>query len=98
MKKLLYLFLVLPLIFSSCKKEGCTDTVATNYNSDAKEDDGSCTYVTAPNPYAPAPGECVWGCFDDATGGSNLDTEGGGGTYVATNYNPIANCYSACTY
>ena len=90
---------------------GCTDPQAFNYDckpltyptgvpcgDGVNVDDGSCTYVTAPNPYAPAPGECVWGCFDDATGGSNLDTEGGGGTYVATNYNPIANCYSACTY
>jgi len=45
MKKLLYLFLVLPLIFSSCKKEeGCIDSQATNYNADAEEDDGSCLY------------------------------------------------------
>ena len=45
MKKLLYLFLVLPLIFSSCKKEeGCTDSQATNYIADAEEDDGSCLY------------------------------------------------------
>ncbi|MBG65722.1 MAG: hypothetical protein CMP73_03575 [Flavobacteriales bacterium] len=45
MKKILYLFLVLPLLFSSCaKEEGCTDSQATNYNSDAEEDDGTCTY------------------------------------------------------
>jgi len=55
MKKLLYLFLVLPLIFSSCKKEedevvtptvisGCTDSDATNYNASATADDGTCTY------------------------------------------------------
>jgi hypothetical protein len=45
MKKLLYLFLVLPLIFSSCKKEqGCTEISALNYNIDADTDDGTCIY------------------------------------------------------
>lgn len=28
----------------SCKKEGCTDETATNYDADAKKDDGSCEY------------------------------------------------------
>ena len=54
MKKLLYLFLVLPLIFSSCKKEeenntptpvlGCTDQQAVNYNPNATQDDCACLY------------------------------------------------------
>ena len=45
MKKLLLILLCLPLLFGSCKKEeGCTDPVATNYNSDAESDDGSCNY------------------------------------------------------
>ena len=45
MKKLLYLFLAVAFIFTACKKEeGCTNSMATNYNADAEEDDGSCTY------------------------------------------------------
>lgn len=31
----------------SCKKEGCTDATATNYNAEAEKDDNSCTYATA---------------------------------------------------
>ncbi|MEX2595979.1 MAG: hypothetical protein WEC59_03535 [Salibacteraceae bacterium] len=32
------------LSVSSCKREGCTDPEATNYDEKAKEDDGSCNY------------------------------------------------------
>ena len=46
MKKIFLLFLTVSLIFSSCKKEeGCKDSLATNYNADEDEDDGSCTYT-----------------------------------------------------
>ena len=54
MKKLLYTFLAVSIIFSSCKKEdevvtptvvnGCTDAIATNYNALATNDDGTCTF------------------------------------------------------
>lgn len=36
---------------TSCKKKGCIDPTATNYNENAKKDDGSCTYAT-PTPTA----------------------------------------------
>jgi len=45
MKKLLYIFFAVSIIFSACKKEeGCTDSLATNFNIDAEEDDGSCVF------------------------------------------------------
>jgi hypothetical protein len=44
--KHLILPLLLVLLVSSCKKqEGCTNPTAINYNSDAENDDGSCTYT-----------------------------------------------------
>lgn len=36
--------LTVGLIFSSCKREGCTDVNAKNYDEKAKKDDGSCEY------------------------------------------------------
>jgi len=35
----------------ACKKEGCTDELATNYNAEAKKDDGSCKYPTTEEGY-----------------------------------------------
>ena len=43
MKKLLFIAFI-AIITIACKKEGCTDQNATNYNADAKKDDGSCMY------------------------------------------------------
>jgi len=45
MKKIIYSFIAIAFIFSSCtKEEGCTDSLATNFNIDAENDDGSCVY------------------------------------------------------
>lgn len=41
------LILLTSAIFTSCsKREGCTDPAATNFDVEAKKDDGSCTYET----------------------------------------------------
>jgi hypothetical protein len=48
MKKIIGLFLLGALVVTtntSCKKKGCTDNTATNYNSAAKKDDGTCLYA-----------------------------------------------------
>ena len=44
MNKLVFLLAIISIAMVSCKKEGCTNPLATNYNSDAKKDDGSCIY------------------------------------------------------
>ncbi|UTW63237.1 DUF4856 domain-containing protein [bacterium SCSIO 12741] len=53
MTKVRFLVVGLAMVaaFSSCKKEGCTDPTATNYDSDAKEDDGSCIAATVDSKY-----------------------------------------------
>jgi hypothetical protein len=41
MQKVFFLPLSLILVFSSCKKQGCTDPNANNYNSSANQDNGN---------------------------------------------------------
>ena len=48
MKKTILFFAVASLVaVTSCKKKGCTDPTAINYDSEAEKDDGSC--VDAPD-------------------------------------------------
>tara|TARA_B100001287_G_scaffold76278_1_gene63413 strand:- start:7281 stop:8015 length:735 start_codon:yes stop_codon:yes gene_type:complete len=43
-KKYHIVFLLWALIFYSCGKKGCVDSVALNFNSEATRNDGSCVY------------------------------------------------------
>lgn len=61
--------LIIGFAVTSCKKEGCTDENALNYNKKAKKDDGSCTYApayTVPTTYA----------FTNANGVNTVDYSG----------------------
>ena len=40
-KGLLFLLLGLSIGFASCKKEGCTNELAINYDKEAEKDDGT---------------------------------------------------------
>jgi hypothetical protein len=44
MSKKLFLSLCLGLALVSCKKEGCTDSTASNFDPSAEKDDGSCQH------------------------------------------------------
>ena len=45
---------VLTLAIAGCQRKGCTDPKATNYDSDAKKDNGTCVYAQSePQPTEP---------------------------------------------
>ena len=46
MKTLLLLIVCLGLSLGGCRKKGCTNPTALNYNSEAKKDNGSCQYTS----------------------------------------------------
>lgn len=41
------------MCFVACKKEGCTDATASNFDSKAEKDDGSCVYNNPITPVSP---------------------------------------------
>ena len=52
MKKIIALLPILGILLfttNACKKKGCTDSMAVNYNEKAKKDDGSCLYTPTIN-------------------------------------------------
>ncbi|MFK7787286.1 MAG: hypothetical protein AB8B56_19340 [Crocinitomicaceae bacterium] len=71
------------LIATSCKKQGCTDPTANNYDYSAEQNDGSCVYDSTASTPTPPGNECTSGqtqiffdvlaeeninCFDNTPG------------------------------
>jgi hypothetical protein len=54
----LIIFTLLTVFFFSCGKEGCTDPLATNYDSSAKKEDNSCNYCQTDQVLDNSRGEC----------------------------------------
>ncbi|MDC0257398.1 DUF4856 domain-containing protein [Crocinitomicaceae bacterium] len=74
MMKLTYLSLFLvagALTFTSCKKKGCTDPTALNYDANAEKDDGSCEEDLGPIYSIP-----TTFTFTDANGNSTVSYQG----------------------
>lgn len=46
MKKSIFIILALSTTLFGCKKKGCTDANAINFDSSAEKDDGSCEYLS----------------------------------------------------
>jgi len=67
---------VLTLAIAGCKREGCTDPKATNYDSDAKKDNGNCIYPEPePTPVVPTKEITLdWDWNNLWTDGINKDT------------------------
>tara|TARA_B100001057_G_scaffold497147_1_gene600532 strand:+ start:2024 stop:3181 length:1158 start_codon:yes stop_codon:yes gene_type:complete len=72
MKKSVLLLSVVGLFaLGSCKKKGCTDPAAPNYDSEAEKDDGSCEEPVVPTYVVPTTYE-----FTDADGNSTVSYGG----------------------
>lgn len=82
---LLFISIILSTTFlHSCKKEGCIDEVASNYDQKAKIDDGSCTYAPPSNP--------IYSNVTDAEGNVYPTIKVGEYEWMAANLNSSLYC------
>jgi hypothetical protein len=52
MKKIIFILALSPLLFTACKKKGCTEETALNYDKKATKNDGACVYPASGNAYS----------------------------------------------
>lgn len=106
--KVFILIFILAGSLISCKKEGCTDSSAVNYDADAKKDNGTCVFPEPePDPRDPYLGDYLvtdtlymFGSFYEAvtytlnvsTGGTSSDT-----IYLNNLWNDGDNYYAIMT-
>ena len=83
MKRLIPIFAFAFLALAACKKKGCTNELATNYDQEAQKDDGTCI-IPEPDPREPWMGTytvvdtmTLFGDFNHATSYSLNVTTGG---------------------
>ncbi|HZH86040.1 MAG TPA: DUF4856 domain-containing protein [Brumimicrobium sp.] len=69
----IFVLTIAATMLMACKKEGCTDATATNYNDNAKKDDGSCTYANSDGVSYTVPTTYV---FKDVNGNSTVSYDG----------------------
>lgn len=74
MKQLIASSLLVSVALFSCKREGCTDPKATNYDEQAKKDNGSCVFGDTSNPSTYTIPTTYQ--FEDAAGNSTVDYSG----------------------
>ena len=62
------------LVFTSCKKKGCTDANASNYSEEATKDDGDCQYEATLTLWYDQASSIAW----DLSGVTTIDVFVGG--------------------
>lgn len=81
--RLVYFFIAGALLLNACKKEGCADATASNYDSKADKDDGSCVFPSITDTPTTTTGSTA---DTTSTGGNTGGATGGGTTSTQSEY------------